>query len=54
MDPLDKENFDNDMRTRETGFVDGYKAERIPLQSNSYLGECELNQTQVLIHKIWF
>lgn len=38
MDPLDNNKINHEMRTRETGLIDGFKAELIPLQKNSYLG----------------
>lgn len=39
MDPLDN-NKSNSKKSRETGLVDGFKPELIPLQQNSYLGKC--------------
>lgn len=38
MDPLDNNKINIEMRTRETGLVDGFEAALIPLQKNSYLG----------------
>lgn len=40
MDPLDNNKADDEMRTRETGLRDKFNHALIPLQKNSYLGEC--------------
>lgn len=40
MDPLDNNNFDDEVMARETGDNDRFDVKLIPLQRNSYLGEC--------------
>lgn len=40
MDPLDNNNIDNEVEARETGDNDRFEVKLIPLQRNSYLGEC--------------
>lgn len=40
MDPLDNNKIDDEVKARETGDNDRFEVKLIPLQKNSYLGEC--------------
>lgn len=40
MDPLDNNNPNDDVKTRETGDNNRFEVKLILLQENSYLGEC--------------
>lgn len=53
MDPLDNRAFSSE-EPRETGDIDQFQPKLIPLEKNSYLGQCLIGSKSVWAAKLCF